>query len=209
MKDSVTLFLRVEFQANDENKRTIKDALGTIKPENIANFTSALVTAFEILHKVRRHTHLLCKKNSIQFSTSNLSRGFYGMQSLHFRWFLTIRKSYLNYIAAYKCIFWYRCRFKHLRFIVNFNYNCLLDEWSFLPNTFSFRNSLWCRLHFMIFECFLFVVQPYWARMSVQSSHHAYNRWPSSKLQRGLQNVQLASHASQNVFISGRSRFKR
>lgn len=45
----------LSLQANDENKRTIKDALGTIKPENIANFTSALVSAFEILHKVTLH----------------------------------------------------------------------------------------------------------------------------------------------------------
>lgn len=44
------------FQASDENKRTIKEALSTLKPENIANFTSALVTAFEILHKVRKFT---------------------------------------------------------------------------------------------------------------------------------------------------------
>lgn len=42
------------FQANEKNKRMLKDSLSTLKAENIANFTSALVTAFELLHKVMK-----------------------------------------------------------------------------------------------------------------------------------------------------------
>lgn len=38
--------------ASLENKREMKNALDAIRPENIANFTSGLVTAFELLHKV-------------------------------------------------------------------------------------------------------------------------------------------------------------
>ncbi|KAF4522689.1 hypothetical protein B566_EDAN012706 [Ephemera danica] len=41
-------------QANAENVRELKAALDSIRPENIANFTSALVTAFELLHKYNR-----------------------------------------------------------------------------------------------------------------------------------------------------------
>jgi hypothetical protein len=39
-------------QATDENKRTLKAALANVKGDNVANFTGALATAFEILHKV-------------------------------------------------------------------------------------------------------------------------------------------------------------
>lgn len=41
------------FKANSENVRWLKESLATFKSENIANFTAALVTGFEILHKVR------------------------------------------------------------------------------------------------------------------------------------------------------------
>ncbi|XP_048526284.1 voltage-dependent calcium channel subunit alpha-2/delta-3 isoform X1 [Dendroctonus ponderosae] len=41
-------------QATQENLRWLKDSLGTIKQENIANFSSALVAGFEILHKYNR-----------------------------------------------------------------------------------------------------------------------------------------------------------
>ncbi|XP_049817631.1 voltage-dependent calcium channel subunit alpha-2/delta-3 isoform X1 [Aethina tumida] len=41
-------------QANNENVRWLKDSLDNFKAENIANFTSALVTGFEILHKYNR-----------------------------------------------------------------------------------------------------------------------------------------------------------
>ncbi|XP_030748608.1 voltage-dependent calcium channel subunit alpha-2/delta-3 isoform X3 [Sitophilus oryzae] len=41
-------------QATEENIRWLKDSLGTIKQENIANFSSALITGFEILHKYNR-----------------------------------------------------------------------------------------------------------------------------------------------------------
>jgi hypothetical protein len=39
-------------QANAENVRELKASLDSVRPENIANFTSALVTGFELLHKV-------------------------------------------------------------------------------------------------------------------------------------------------------------
>lgn len=42
----------LNLQANNQNKRWLKDSLSGIKPENIANFTSALITGFEILAKV-------------------------------------------------------------------------------------------------------------------------------------------------------------
>lgn len=37
-----------------ENIRELKNALDSRKSENIANFSSALITAFEILYKVSR-----------------------------------------------------------------------------------------------------------------------------------------------------------
>lgn len=52
-EEIVPCFKDLLVQASPENKRDLKNALDTIRPENIANFTSALVTAFEILHKVR------------------------------------------------------------------------------------------------------------------------------------------------------------
>lgn len=39
-------------QATDENKKTLKTALASVKGDSVANFTGALATAFEILHKV-------------------------------------------------------------------------------------------------------------------------------------------------------------
>ncbi|XP_059481802.1 voltage-dependent calcium channel subunit alpha-2/delta-3 isoform X2 [Neocloeon triangulifer] len=41
-------------QANSENVRELKSAMSGVRPENIANFTGALVTAFEILHRYNR-----------------------------------------------------------------------------------------------------------------------------------------------------------
>jgi MFS-type transporter involved in bile tolerance (Atg22 family) len=40
------------FQANMGNIREIRSYLESTRAENIANFSSALITAFEILHKV-------------------------------------------------------------------------------------------------------------------------------------------------------------
>lgn len=45
-----------------ENVRLLKDSMGTLKAENIANFTSALVAGFEILQKYNR-TGLGCQCN--------------------------------------------------------------------------------------------------------------------------------------------------
>uniref|UniRef100_A0A6P7F144 Voltage-dependent calcium channel subunit alpha-2/delta-3 isoform X2 n=1 Tax=Diabrotica virgifera virgifera TaxID=50390 RepID=A0A6P7F144_DIAVI len=53
-QESVPCFKDQLAQANDKNIKYLKDSLGTLKPENIANFTSALVTAFEILQKYNR-----------------------------------------------------------------------------------------------------------------------------------------------------------
>ncbi|XP_044741537.1 voltage-dependent calcium channel subunit alpha-2/delta-3 [Chrysoperla carnea] len=53
-EEIVPCFKDLLVQASPENKRDLKNALDTIRPENIANFTSALVTAFEILHKYNR-----------------------------------------------------------------------------------------------------------------------------------------------------------
>ncbi|KAL3289880.1 hypothetical protein HHI36_023270 [Cryptolaemus montrouzieri] len=41
-------------QANYENIQMLKDSLDSFESENVANFTSALVTGFEILHKYNR-----------------------------------------------------------------------------------------------------------------------------------------------------------
>lgn len=51
-EETVTCFKDRLVQANDENKQLLKDSMSGLRPENIANFTSALVTGFEILHKV-------------------------------------------------------------------------------------------------------------------------------------------------------------
>lgn len=39
-------------KATEANRRELKSGLDNVKSENIANFTGAFVTAFEILHKV-------------------------------------------------------------------------------------------------------------------------------------------------------------
>ncbi|XP_065165704.1 voltage-dependent calcium channel subunit alpha-2/delta-3 isoform X2 [Atheta coriaria] len=53
-EETVTCFKDRLVQANDENKQLLKDSMSGLRPENIANFTSALVTGFEILHKYNR-----------------------------------------------------------------------------------------------------------------------------------------------------------
>ncbi|XP_017785728.1 PREDICTED: voltage-dependent calcium channel subunit alpha-2/delta-3 isoform X2 [Nicrophorus vespilloides] len=52
--ETVPCFKDALVQANNENKRWLKESLRNLKPENIANFTSALVTGFEILHTYNR-----------------------------------------------------------------------------------------------------------------------------------------------------------
>lgn len=47
-----------DLQANNENKLWLKESLNNLRAENIANFTSALVTGFEILHKVNTISYL-------------------------------------------------------------------------------------------------------------------------------------------------------
>jgi hypothetical protein len=47
----------VLFQATMANIREMRGYLDTAKAENIANFSSALITAFEILHKVSSCLH--------------------------------------------------------------------------------------------------------------------------------------------------------
>ncbi|CAB3369336.1 Hypothetical predicted protein [Cloeon dipterum] len=44
-------FKDILVQANAENIRELKSAMSKVRPENIANFTSALVTAFDILNR--------------------------------------------------------------------------------------------------------------------------------------------------------------
>ncbi|KAJ8970014.1 hypothetical protein NQ314_001443 [Rhamnusium bicolor] len=53
-EETVPCFREQLAQANNENIRYLKDSMGGLKPENIANFTSALITGFEILQKYNR-----------------------------------------------------------------------------------------------------------------------------------------------------------
>ncbi|CAG9816549.1 unnamed protein product [Phaedon cochleariae] len=53
-EETVSCFRDQLAQANSENIRYLKDSMGSLKPENIANFTSAFITAFEILQKYNR-----------------------------------------------------------------------------------------------------------------------------------------------------------
>ncbi|XP_068916556.1 voltage-dependent calcium channel subunit alpha-2/delta-3 isoform X1 [Tenebrio molitor] len=53
-EETVPCFKDMLVQANSENVRWLKESLATFKSENIANFTAALVTGFEILHKYNR-----------------------------------------------------------------------------------------------------------------------------------------------------------
>ncbi|KYB29565.1 voltage-dependent calcium channel subunit alpha-2/delta-3 isoform X2 [Tribolium castaneum] len=53
-EETVPCFKDMLVQANNENVRWLKESLSTFKSENIANFTAALVTGFEILHKYNR-----------------------------------------------------------------------------------------------------------------------------------------------------------
>ncbi|KAG5895094.1 hypothetical protein JTB14_023267 [Gonioctena quinquepunctata] len=53
-QETVPCFRDQLAQASNENVRFLKDSLWSLKPENIANFTSALITAFEILQKYNR-----------------------------------------------------------------------------------------------------------------------------------------------------------
>ncbi|KAJ8982828.1 hypothetical protein NQ317_010449 [Molorchus minor] len=50
-EETVACFRDQLAQANSENIRFLKESLGTLKPENIANFSSALETGFKILQK--------------------------------------------------------------------------------------------------------------------------------------------------------------
>ncbi|XP_045481988.1 voltage-dependent calcium channel subunit alpha-2/delta-3 isoform X2 [Harmonia axyridis] len=53
-EESVPCTRDVLVQANFENLKMLKDSLGSFESENVANFTSALITGFEILHKYNR-----------------------------------------------------------------------------------------------------------------------------------------------------------
>ncbi|XP_050313474.1 voltage-dependent calcium channel subunit alpha-2/delta-4 [Anthonomus grandis grandis] len=53
-KETLPCFKDQLVQATEENIDWLKNSLGTLKQENIANFTSALITGFEILHKYNR-----------------------------------------------------------------------------------------------------------------------------------------------------------
>ncbi|XP_060516283.1 voltage-dependent calcium channel subunit alpha-2/delta-3 isoform X2 [Cylas formicarius] len=56
-RESLPCFKDMLVQATDENLRWLKESLATFKQENIANFSSALITGFEILHKYNRTGH--------------------------------------------------------------------------------------------------------------------------------------------------------
>ncbi|XP_039276628.1 voltage-dependent calcium channel subunit alpha-2/delta-3 isoform X2 [Nilaparvata lugens] len=58
----VTCFKDMLVQATEGNKRELKKMLPHVKSDNVANFTSAFVTGFEILHKYNR-TNLGCQCN--------------------------------------------------------------------------------------------------------------------------------------------------
>ncbi|CAH1121282.1 unnamed protein product [Ceutorhynchus assimilis] len=53
-KETLPCFKDQLVQATEENIRWLKDSMGTLKQENIANFSSALITGFEILLKYNR-----------------------------------------------------------------------------------------------------------------------------------------------------------
>nr|CAD7570715.1 unnamed protein product [Timema californicum] len=53
-EELVSCFKDMLVQANTENIRELKNALDSTKSENIANFSSALITAFEILQKYNK-----------------------------------------------------------------------------------------------------------------------------------------------------------
>ncbi|XP_067002670.2 voltage-dependent calcium channel subunit alpha-2/delta-3 [Anabrus simplex] len=61
-EELVPCFKEMLVQANMENIRELRNALDSTKAENIANFSSALITAFEILHRYNR-TGLGCQCN--------------------------------------------------------------------------------------------------------------------------------------------------
>ncbi|GJQ67510.1 hypothetical protein Trydic_g5143 [Trypoxylus dichotomus] len=52
--ETIHCFKDVLAQANDDNRRWLKDSVRTIKPDLVANFTSAFIKAFEILQKYNR-----------------------------------------------------------------------------------------------------------------------------------------------------------
>ncbi|XP_031336712.1 voltage-dependent calcium channel subunit alpha-2/delta-3 isoform X2 [Photinus pyralis] len=54
-EETIPCYKDVLLQASSENRRRLKDSLSTLKAVNIANFTSALTTAFDILHKYNQH----------------------------------------------------------------------------------------------------------------------------------------------------------
>ncbi|GLH11946.1 uncharacterized protein GBIM_16642 [Gryllus bimaculatus] len=61
-EELVPCFRDMLVQATRENIRELKNALEATKSENIANFSSALITAFELLHRYNR-TGLGCQCN--------------------------------------------------------------------------------------------------------------------------------------------------
>ncbi|XP_054277448.1 voltage-dependent calcium channel subunit alpha-2/delta-3-like isoform X1 [Macrosteles quadrilineatus] len=63
-------------QATDANRRELKSGLDNVKSENIANFTGAFVTAFEILHKYNRTSQGCQCNQAIMLVTDGPSNGF-------------------------------------------------------------------------------------------------------------------------------------
>ncbi|KAI5752192.1 hypothetical protein M8J77_014740 [Diaphorina citri] len=72
-------------QATDENKRTLKAALANVKGDNVANFTGALATAFEILHKYNR-TNQGCQCNQAIMLVSSGPPSAFKEVFKHYNW---------------------------------------------------------------------------------------------------------------------------
>uniref|UniRef100_A0A8D8RY65 Voltage-dependent calcium channel subunit alpha-2/delta-3 n=1 Tax=Cacopsylla melanoneura TaxID=428564 RepID=A0A8D8RY65_9HEMI len=81
----VSCYKEMLVQATDQNKRTLKVALANIKSENTANFTGALATAFEILHKFNR-TGQGCQCNQAIMLVSSGSPSAFKEVFKHYNW---------------------------------------------------------------------------------------------------------------------------
>ncbi|XP_075214887.1 voltage-dependent calcium channel subunit stolid [Lycorma delicatula] len=75
-QELIPCFKDMLVQATEENRREFKNMLDKVKSENVANFTSAFVTAFEILHKYNR-TGMGCQCNqAIMLVTNGPTQSF-------------------------------------------------------------------------------------------------------------------------------------
>lgn len=81
----VSCYKEMLVQATDENKKTLKTALASVKGDSVANFTGALATAFEILHKFNR-TGQGCQCNQAIMLVSSGSPSAFKEVFKHYNW---------------------------------------------------------------------------------------------------------------------------